>query len=430
METREKKEKIVMAVRRLWEKTGRGKVLLAVSGGADSTALLMAFTGASIPVEVAHCNFNLRSMESIRDREFVAMLCRKFGVKLHIAEFDVARQALKGESTEMTCRRLRYDYFRRLREEGGFSRIATGHNSDDNIETFFLNTLRGSGSKGLKGMDFDNGEIIRPLLGYTRREIIEYLKVNGQNYVTDSSNLKSADYRRNFLRNEVIPMLKTKWEGFDKAIATTIDLQKRENRIVEHFISKTLEGITDFLPWHLIYNFPDAETLIYNYIKGYGGTPTIAREMATSAARLLPGKKWRLADDTTALFTRKGILIEHPEATVSPQIPNYIWEKLEGAKIDHSSIATAPLSEIYLPFGRERYLWTPATIKMRIKSLGMEGSQPVWKVLKDAGLTPSQRHTFQVLTDKETGEPIWLPGIKRARLHLVAPDAGMVYRVS
>lgn len=430
METRGKKEKIAMAVRRLWEKSGRGKVLLAVSGGADSTALLLAFTSASIPVEAAHCNFNLRSMESIRDREFVAMLCRNFGVKLHLAEFDVARQALKGESTEMTCRRLRYDFFRRLREEGGFSRIATGHNSDDNTETFFLNTLRGSGSKGLKGMDADTGEIIRPLLSYSRKDILEFLKANNQNYVTDSSNLKSADYRRNFLRNEIIPLLKTKWEGFDKAIATTIDLQQRENRIVEHFTAKTLEGITDFLPWHLIYNFPDPETLIFNFIKNFEGTPAIAREMALSATRLLPGKKWHLADNATALFTRKGILIEHPEATVSPESPAYVWEKLEGDKIDRNAIATAPLGEAYLPFGRDRYEWKPASIKMRIKSLGMEGSQPVWKVLKDAGLTPARRHAFLVLTDKESGEAIWLPGIKRSRLHLVTPENETVYHVS
>lgn len=424
------KEKIIIACRKMWEQTGRGKMLLGVSGGADSTALVLAFIKASIPFEVAHCNFNLRSMESLRDREFVKVLCKNYDIPIHVKEFDVRKEALKGESTEMTCRRIRYDYFRQLKEEGGFSRIAIAHNADDNMETFFLHALRGSGSRGLKGMDLDTGEIVRPLLKYRRKEILAFLKANTQAYMLDSTNLKSEDYRRNFIRNEVFPLLESKWDGFAKAITTTIELQKRDNRIVEHFTAKALEGITDFLPWHVTYEFPDPETLIYRFINPFGGSPTIATEMAASARNLLPGKKWRLNENTVARFTRKGISIEKFNPDDEPEDSHYTWTLLEGDAVDFDLITSAPLSEAYLPYDSDRYEWVPANIKMKIKPLGLNGSQPVWKVLKDAGLAPDERKNFLVLTDRESGEPVWIPGIKRSRIHLIEPSATMAYHIT
>lgn len=425
-----RKDKLVDACRKAWEEAGRGKMLLAVSGGADSTALLLAFHFAGIPFEVAHCNFNLRSEESIRDREFVKCLCEDFGLVLHIAEFDVPRQAMRGESTEMTCRRLRYDFFKRLREENGFTRTVVAHNSDDNIETFFLNALRGSGSKGLMGMVPDNGEILRPLLPFGREEILAFLKLHNQEYVTDSSNLTSRDYRRNFLRNEVFPLLSSQWEGFSKALSSTIAFQRRENRIVSHFISRALEGCDRLLPWATTDSFPDSETLIFSFIKPYGGTTVIAEEMAAAALARCRGKKWRLADGLEAVFTREGILIEETLSEENPwQAPSYSWDRLEGADLDFGKVKSAPLTEIYLPFGEDNYEWKRTDREMKIKSLGLKGSQPVMKVLKDYGLTATQRNSYPVLTDRKSGEPVWIPGIKRSRLHLISPTDKVAYRV-
>lgn len=425
------KEKIVIACRKAWERAGRGKMLLGVSGGADSTALMLAFSKANIPFEVAHCNFNLRQAESLRDREFVSMLCKNFGVPFHVVNFDVAKEALKGESTEMTCRRIRYDYFKRLKQEGNFDRVVVGHNADDNVETFFLHALRGSGTRGLKGMEEDTGGILRPLLPYRRKELLDFLKAHTQAFITDSSNMQTEAYRRNFLRNKVFPLIESKWEGFSKALANTIDLQKRENRIVEHFTAEALKGVTDLLPWHVIYNFPDAETLIYRFIEPFGGTPTMAHEMAESAASLMPGKEWNFGGTASAVFTKKGIKIENlAEIEGSGFQPSCSWELLEGEALDMQAVTCAPLSEAYLPFGEDRYEWRPANKEMRIKSLGLDGSQPVWKVLKDAGYTPAERQNFMVLVDKQSGEPIWLPAVKRSRLHLVDPDATSAYRLT
>lgn len=423
-------EKIILACRRAWDDAGRGRMLLAVSGGADSTALFLAFQKAGIPFEVAHCNFNLRGSESLRDREFVKVLCMNYGVRLHVEEFDAAKEARPKESVEMVCRRLRYDFFRKLKQKDGFARIVVAHNADDNVETFFINALRGSGSRGLRGMEADTGEILRPLLRFRHRDILSFLKENRQSYVLDSSNLRSQDFRRNFLRNEVFPLLESKWEGFYTAVATTMDIQARENRIVDHFTSQALEGVDDFLPWHKIYNFPDSETLIFYFIHRFGGSPDVAREMAASADSLMPGKFWNLNDEYTASFTRKGIQVSKRLPSEEPAPPTWHWEKLEGDALNMDQVATAPLSVAYLPDSSENYRWENADKKMRIKSLGMEGSQLVWKVLKDAGIPLAERRDVAVLVDVRSGEPVWIPGIKRSRLCLVAPDATSAYRLS
>lgn len=425
------KEVIVRACRSCWEQSGRGKLLIGLSGGADSTALFLAAMKANIPFEAAHCNFNLRGEESLRDRDFVKQLCEKHQIPLNLKEFDVKKEALKGESTEMTCRRIRYDFFKELRKAEGFNRIAVAHNADDNVETFFLNALRGSSSRGLKGMERDNGEVIRPLLDCSRKDILNFLSDNGQPYVNDSTNFESDDYRRNFLRNEIFPMLESKWEGFTKAILTTIDLQRKENRIVEHFIYKALQGHQEFLPWEIIKSFPEPETLIYNFIRPFGGSSEIAAEISRSILNISPGKHWTLKESYTATIAKGGLKVENSVLETSCiGEPDYSWRKLGKEEFDFQKIKSAPLSEIFLPASKEHYEWRKAGREMKIHPLGMQGSQPVWKVLKDAGKTQTERERFMVLVEKTTGEPVWLPGIKRSRRHLMGQDADCVWHVT
>lgn len=416
--------------RRLWKNAGGGTMLVCVSGGADSTALFRSFSDCEIPFEAAHCNFNLRGEESIRDREFVTRLCHSFVVPLHLVEFNVGEQALQGESVEMTCRRLRYEFFRGICAKHGFSRIVTAHNADDNIETFFLNALRGSGVKGLKCMVEDNGEILRPLLKFGRKEILGYLDEIGQAYVTDSTNLES-DYRRNFLRNEIFPRLETRWEGFRKGVTNTIDILQRENKIIQSNIAGIVSSGDRFLSWENLKTFPEAETLILNFIAPFGGTPVQAREMASRLSNPLPGKKWKLSRRYLAIFVRKGIkIIDSLEANsdLGNNSHKIRWEKLSNSPELMKEVKIASLSVIYLPLGQEYYEWKNVNREMRIKSLGLGGSQKVWKVLKDAGISAEERGGFKVLAAKGNSEVIWLPGIKRAALHLVDDETETVWK--
>lgn len=198
------------------------RIVVGLSGGADSVALLLVLRELGYDCVAAHCNFHLRGEESMRDERFCRHLCAGLGIEFIMQDFDVAQsRELTGESVEMACRRLRYDWWDSLLREGVGQVLAVGHHREDNVETFFLNLLRGSGLAGLKAMMPRNVNTIRPLLDCTKAEIIDYLDSQGVKFVTDSSNL-SNDYKRNRLRNIVIPELEKVFPGAAETISASI----------------------------------------------------------------------------------------------------------------------------------------------------------------------------------------------------------------
>ena len=188
-----------------------GKYIVALSGGADSVALLLAMCSMAaewqIEVEAAHCNFRLRGDESDRDENFCKALCAAHGVPLHLIHFDTREYAsLHHVSIEMAARRLRYDYFERLRHDIVADGICVAHHRDDSVETVLLNLVRGTGIRGLRGIQPRNGNILRPMLSVSRSEIVGFLDSLGQPYVTDSTNLV-PDVKRNKIRLQLMPLL-------------------------------------------------------------------------------------------------------------------------------------------------------------------------------------------------------------------------------
>ena len=198
-------------------------LFIALSGGADSTALLLIMKELGYNLRALHCNFHLRGEESDRDEAFVEELCKKQQVPLAVRHFKTVEEAKRrGISIEMAARDLRYEWFRTLsnsplkgenidslplREGWGGSFVAVAHHREDQAETLLLNLLRGTGLLGLAGMQPKNGCIIRPLLCLSREEILEYLKSRGQSYVTDSTNSERIA-QRNKVRLDVIPVLR------------------------------------------------------------------------------------------------------------------------------------------------------------------------------------------------------------------------------
>jgi len=188
--------------------TEHSKLLVALSGGADSVYLLLSLLSQNTDIEAVHCNFHLRGEESNRDEKFCEELCNRKGVKLHIVHFDTKEYAAAHKiSIELAARQLRYEYFEQLRKEIKADFIAVAHHKDDQVETIIHNLVRGTGVKGLCGMQMQNGYIIRPLLDITRKEIEEKLAERGESYVTDSTNLED-DATRNKIRHHIIPLLK------------------------------------------------------------------------------------------------------------------------------------------------------------------------------------------------------------------------------
>ena len=189
-----------------------GKYIVALSGGADSVSLLFVLKHLEhelgIDVEAAHCNFHLRGAESVRDEEFCKQLCERLSVPLHLIHFDTQAYAdLHSVSIEMAARDLRYGYFENLRRDIKAQDICVAHHRDDSVETVLLNLVRGTGLRGLRGIQPRNGNIIRPLLSLSREDIVQYLGALGESYVTDSTNLHN-DVKRNKIRLDVMPLLR------------------------------------------------------------------------------------------------------------------------------------------------------------------------------------------------------------------------------
>lgn len=212
-------------------------VAVAVSGGADSVALLNVMLTLSkeygFDVFAAHFNHKLRGKESERDMQFVQNICEKLGVKLVCGEGDVAALSIEKKiGTELAARQMRYDFFDKLSADF----VATAHTASDNLETVIFNLTRGSGIAGLCGIPPKRGKYIRPLIFCTRAQIEEYCKQNNLGYVTDSTNL-SDDYTRNLIRHRIVPVL--------REINPAVENNVTNTSVELRFDRDMLDGIAD-----------------------------------------------------------------------------------------------------------------------------------------------------------------------------------------
>ena len=183
------------------------RVLVAISGGADSVALLRVLLAMDMPCSAVHCNFHLRGEESDRDECFVRGLCDRLDVPLIVMSFDTqAYAATHHLSIEMAAREQRYNAFHRLREELRLDVVAVAHHLEDSVETLLFNLMRGTGLKGLCGIAPVAGHIVRPLLGVQRADIEGYLQALDQPWIDDSSNA-TDDYARNRIRHHLLPLM-------------------------------------------------------------------------------------------------------------------------------------------------------------------------------------------------------------------------------
>jgi tRNA(Ile)-lysidine synthase len=190
------------------------RILLAVSGGIDSVIMMHLFREAGYDCAVAHCNFQLRGEESELDEAFVRSLAHSLEMPVFVKRFDVEREMHeRGISLQMAARELRYRWFDELLREHAMDRVATAHNRNDAVETFFLNLSRGSGIRGLKGISNRRGRIIRPLLFASRPQIESFQQAFGFGFREDSSNLDTK-YQRNKIRHDVIPVMEQINPGF------------------------------------------------------------------------------------------------------------------------------------------------------------------------------------------------------------------------
>lgn len=263
--------------------SGEKPVVVGISGGADSVALLHILVSLGYKCIAAHCNFNLRGDESFRDEQFTIDFTKRLQVPLCKISFETNKYAQENRlSVEMAARELRYRWFEELLNTYDADAVAVAHHRDDSVETLLINLTRGSGITGLTGIKPKNGNVVRPLLCVSREDIYAYIENNGLEYVTDSSN-SSDIYTRNFIRLKVIPLLEEINPSVKASLARTANHLYDASLIYNHSIEEARKVIiqNNRLSISVLLSFPAPATILYEMLKPYGFSRTVCESIFT-----------------------------------------------------------------------------------------------------------------------------------------------------
>ena len=254
----------------------KSSFLLAVSGGVDSMVLLNLFTISNINFSVAHCNFSLRGKDSDEDEKFVKSICDKLGINFFVKKFSTKKTAFDEKiSIQMAARELRYRWFNDLVNKNKIDNIVTAHHFNDNIETVLFNIARGTGISGLKGIEKKQNRLIRPLLNFTKNQVLDYANKNKIEFREDLSN-EDEKFKRNKIRKSIIPEFQNVNPGFIESMYSTIENFKSAENIYLKFIENEKKRCTDYvdevlkIDIGLLRKSIEPKTVLFEIIKEFG----------------------------------------------------------------------------------------------------------------------------------------------------------------
>lgn len=421
------------------------RILVALSGGADSMALLHLLHRCNADISAAHCNFNLRGEESDGDEQFVKKVVKELGVCLYHQSFDTKQYAQEKKiSIEMAARDLRYNWFKELCNEKQMAWIATGHHKDDTIETFFLNLIRGTGIKGLSGIKPVAGNIIRPLLPFSRQDIESFCHKNKIAFRTDSSNLESV-YQRNKLRNVILPLFKE----LNPAFADTMEANIKRLDQVNSFLMQSVEEIKQqlvvdqddslLISLQHIEEFKDQELILFELLQPYGFNGNQITELAQVIHEGISGKQffsaqYRLIKDRVNLI----LLPHHPQINeciyyisvddtkLSDPVALNIYPDLavEGYKIEKSPLVgqfDADLLEFPLTLRK----WKKGD---QFRPLGMKSFKKLSDFFIDAKFSLKDKEDVWLLLSGD--DIIWIVGYRTDDRYKITPKTRRVTKMN
>ncbi|MFN5147190.1 MAG: tRNA lysidine(34) synthetase TilS [Bacteroidota bacterium] len=402
-------------------------LLIAISGGLDSVVLTYLCKLAGYPIELAHCNFQLRGEESERDELFVRKLASSWGINVHVQRFDTVEYAAAEQcSVQEAARQLRYEWFNSLAIQ--YSRIKwilTAHHRDDQAETLLMNFLRGTGLSGLTGIPVRNGIILRPLLSYERRQLEQYALAMQLSFVTDSSNQKE-EYTRNYFRHTVIPAIQ---KVFPSVVENLCDNQVRFTSI-----EKLYKQLTAVQTQRLLkgkdgeYQFPIAElarfqgtAFLYELLQPFGFTPGQIMEaerllVARTGAQLVASEgNWRLVKHRKFLILspQKQMNADFISVGLDDQAIAFPAGKLEFQKIKKVDLKELGSSQVaafesqHLEFPLQIRRWRAGDY---FYPLGMSKKKKVARLLIDLKYSLPEKERVWVLTAGE--KIVWVIGIR------------------
>lgn len=372
------------------------RIIVGLSGGADSVALLAVLCELGYSCVAVHCHFGLRGEEADRDLEHSKSIARDLGVSFHSVQFDTKAYMTEHKvSAEMACRDLRYKEFERIRMAEGADAIAVGHHVEDNIETLLLNLLRGCGIHGVKGILPQNGHIVRPLLEVTKEEIINYLKEQNLTWVEDSSNAE-IDAKRNKLRLQVLPALRDAFPEANQMLCKSLRNLRGCEKLYKNLLPErtdSLDGVTPTLLHEWLAPFGFNSSQCYDIVNAAVGASFFSR---THFVTVRPGKK----------FTLQPAHIKSKEPKLNFRVyPRKDFHPEEGKLyLDYDKVGTLDGRWILRK-------WEDGDC---IRPYGMKGSRMVSDILNERGIDPISRRQVWVLTLDD--KILWVVG-HRASAH-------------
>ena len=427
------------------------RILVALSGGVDSMVLAELLRKEGYDIAFAHCNFHLRGKESDDDEQFVREYAERVGVKLFVRQFDTLDYVENNKvSVEMAARELRYAWFNDLinanehlnassaaqkvagvsneRSEWNslrFDKLALAHHADDQIETFFINLLRGSGIKGLKAMQPRNGMYIRPLLWATRTEIKQFAGANNIQWREDSTNSDTV-YLRNKIRHDLMPVFDSiKPEAREKILESVSHLAS-ENQLYREFLKEKLSQIE--IVDGVLHSIPKRHfdlQLLFEWIRDFGFSYSQC-DSIFSSLNSEPGKEFYSADyqlviekETIEIFPIN-LNLNNPKLSFEQfeKTPNFVVLTTD------SNVAQIDYDKLKLPL--KTRIWQQGD---RFHPLGMRGTKLVSDFFNDNNFTAFQKKITPILVDSD-GQIVWIVGHRIDDRFKITEKTKTIYQIN
>ena len=415
-----------------------GTSIVALSGGVDSVVLAYLCKMMGLNIVFAHCNFKLRGEESDKDAQFVEALGLKLNVETFMQSFDTNTYAKTNKcSIQVAARELRYQWFQDLSQQLKLDYILTAHHADDNLETFLINLSRGTGLEGLIGIPEVNGNIVRPLLCFSRDEILSYAQDSKIGWREDASNA-SVKYLRNKLRHEVIPILKgvnpQLLQNFDKTISHLKESQAIINTAVNNVSDNVImqKGENLYLDIEKIQALNQPKAYLYELLKDFGFTEwnDVTNLLDATSGKFVVSEHWRLIKDRKELILTakasqpfKTRWFSENETNITLPIGTLCIEKV-------NQIGAANSNCIYVDADALKF-----PLKIRVKQegdaffpLGMQGQKKLSKYFKDEKFSLVEKEKTLLLCSEEA--IVWVIGKRADQRFRVQPNSKNILKIT
>jgi len=397
----------------------KGKLLLAISGGIDSVILAHLLHEMKLNFSLAHCNFKLRYEDSDKDAVFVADLAGKLKIECHTIEFDTISYAEENKlSTQMAARELRYNWFDELISKHKYDYVLTAHHTNDNIETVLINLTRGASLQGLTGIPEINGNIVRPLLPFTRVEIEQYTIANNISWREDESN-QSTKYFRNKIRHEVVPVLEELNPSVLETFNTHLSYLKLEKKVLDNHFENVKNEVSFFeadvfkIDIKKLKKHKEYKAYLYYMLKGccFMEWSDIEGLVSGQSGKFVSSKTHRLIKDRDfLLLEEKGLHLQQLRVEISKEITeidmpidmSFEFVNQVGFSAKKSIYVNADMLEypLYLRKKNEGDSFYP---------FGMKGKKKISKYFKDEKMSLIEKENSWLLCDAND-TIIWIVG--------------------